>query len=156
MFGDRFKHDRLIRQLAIGAQAAVVFPEYLRSPGVRYPAAIGECWTLAQWVRGHGAAYGLDGSRIAVVGDGAGGNIGIALTFLAKGSRRVDFAAQALFYPVTNAGFDTPSYRQFGEGFYLRRDCMQWLWHHYLGGQDARARTAPHRSAPRRDSSRAC
>jgi acetyl esterase len=131
MYGDRFTHDRLVRELAVGANAAVVFPEYVRSPDAQYPSAIDECWTVARWVRRHGAAYELDGTRMAVAGDGAGANIAIALAFLAKASRAVTFAGQALFYPVTDASCDTPSYTEFAEGFYLRRDDMRWFWHQY-------------------------
>ena len=35
VFGDAHTHDRLVRELAVGAGAAVVFPEYDRSPEVR-------------------------------------------------------------------------------------------------------------------------
>src|SRR5712691_7194614 len=37
VFGDKSTHDRLIRELAVGVDAAVVFPDYHRSPEVRYP-----------------------------------------------------------------------------------------------------------------------
>jgi alpha/beta hydrolase fold len=36
-----------------------------------------------------------------------------------------------LFYPVTDANFDTESYHQFAEGYFLRRDAMQWFWDQY-------------------------
>jgi acetyl esterase/lipase len=54
-----------------------------------------------------------------------------AMTLLAKERRGPKLAAQVLFYPVTDANFDTPSYEQFAEGYFLRRDAMQWFWDQY-------------------------
>jgi len=130
VLGNAHTHDRLVRELAIGTGAAVVFPEYSRSPEARYPQAIEECWTAASWVAADKAA-GLDGSRMAIAGDSVGGNLAIALTLLAKQRGRVKFRQQVLFYPVTDANFDTGSYRQFAEGYFLRRDAMQWFWDQY-------------------------
>ena len=131
VFGNRHTHDRLIREIAVGAQAAVVFPEYSLSPEVKYPTAIEECYAVAAWVAGHGLGHGLDPGRIAVAGDGAGGNIAIALTLLAAERHGVSFCQQVLFYPVTDASFDTSSYQEYSTGYFLRRDTMQWLWNQY-------------------------
>ncbi|GAA3110781.1 alpha/beta hydrolase [Streptomyces echinatus] len=68
VFGNAHTHDRLVRELAVGAEAAVVFPEYDLSPEVRYPVAIEQNFTVARWVVDEGAAKGLDGSRLAVAG----------------------------------------------------------------------------------------
>ncbi|HEU5111150.1 MAG TPA: alpha/beta hydrolase fold domain-containing protein, partial [Micromonosporaceae bacterium] len=131
VFGDTVTHDRLVRELATGVGAAVVFPDYRRSPEARYPSAVEECYAVAEWVRHQGSEHGLDGSRVALAGDSAGGNIAAALTLLAKQRSGPAFAAQVLFYPVTNAFFDTGSYRQFAEGYHLRRDAMIWCWNQY-------------------------
>ena len=79
-----------------------------------------------------GNADGLDGSRLAIAGDSVGGNMAIALTLLAKQRGSVTFRAQVLFYPVTDASFDTGSYHRFAEGYFLRRDAMQWFWDQML------------------------
>ena len=131
VFGDARTHDRLVRELAVGAGAAVVFPEYDRSPEVRYPVAIEQNYAVAQWVVDHGAAKGLDAARFVVAGDSVGGNMAAALTLMAKDRSGPTLAAQVLFYPVTDANFDTPSYEQFAEGYYLRRDAMPWFWDQY-------------------------
>jgi acetyl esterase/lipase len=138
VFGDTITHDRLIRELAVGAGAAVVFPDYRRSPEARYPSAIEECYTVAKWIVDGGAEHGLDAARVAVAGDSVGGTIAAALTLLAKQRSGPTFAAQVLFYPVTNAAFDTGSYRQFAEGYHLRRDAMIWFWDQY-STEDQRA-----------------
>jgi acetyl esterase/lipase len=131
VFGDAFTHDRLVRELAVGVEAAVVFPEYSRSPEARYPIAIEQSYTVARWVEADGAGKGLDTSRIAVAGDSVGGNMSAALTLMAKERGGPTLAAQVLFYPVTDASFDTPSYEQFAEGYFLRRDGMEWFWDQY-------------------------
>jgi acetyl esterase/lipase len=137
VFGNSHTHDRLIRELAAGANAAVVFPEYSLSPEARYPVAIEESYAVAQWIATND--QGLDGSRIAIAGDSVGGNMTAALTLLAKQRGDVSFTGQVLFYPVTDANFDTPSYHEFAEGYFLRRDAMQWFWDQYTTDPAQRA-----------------
>ena len=139
VFGNHHTHDRLIRELAVGAQAAVVFPNYSRSPEAKYPTAIQECHAVASWVAEHGQERGLDTSRIAIAGDSVGGNMSAAVTLLAKQRGGPAFRHQVLFYPVTDASFDTESYRQFATGYYLRRDGMQWSWDQYTTDPAQRA-----------------
>ncbi|SFR29726.1 Acetyl esterase/lipase [Lentzea waywayandensis] len=131
VFGNAHTHDRLVRELAVGAGAAVVFPDYSLSPEARYPVAINQNYATAQWIQANGASYGLDASRVAVAGDSVGGNMAAALTLQAKERGDVALKAQVLFYPVTDASFDTDSYLQFAEGYFLRRDGMQWFWDQY-------------------------
>ncbi|SES25429.1 Acetyl esterase/lipase [Lentzea xinjiangensis] len=131
VFGNAHTHDRLVRELAVGAGAAVVFPEYSLSPEARYPVAIDQNYATARWIVTDGEEHGLDASRIAVAGDSVGGNMAAALTLQAKERGDVPLKAQVLFYPVTDANFDTDSYLQFAEGYFLRRDGMQWFWDQY-------------------------
>nr|WP_221380726.1 alpha/beta hydrolase [Actinoplanes polyasparticus] len=131
VFGDFHTHERLVRELAAGTQAAVVFPDYSRSPEARYPVAIEQIYAVARWVAENGSAHGLDASRLAVAGDSVGGNMSAALTLMVKERGGPALTAQVLFYPVTDAGFDTESYHQFAEGYFLRRDAMQWFWEQY-------------------------
>lgn len=133
MLGDRETHDRLVREIAIGAQATVVFVEYARSPQARYPIAIEQAYTATAWVAEHGAAFGIDPSRLAVIGDGVGGTLATVTTLLAKerGGPPIEF--QVLLYPVTDANFETPSYREFGAGgYWLTRETMRWFWDSYV------------------------
>ncbi len=119
VFGSPRTHDRLVRELAVGAGAAVVFPMYRLCPEVRYPTALEECYMVARWVGRHGQ------------GDSAGGNIATVITLLSRERAEPDIRLQLLFYPVTDATFDTPSYHQFAEGYHLRRDAMMWCWDQY-------------------------
>jgi acetyl esterase/lipase len=139
VFGNAHTHDRLVRELAVGVGAAVVFPEYDLSPEVRYPVAIEQNYAVAKWVVTEGASKNLDVSRIAVAGDSVGGNMTAALTLMAKERGDVSLRAQVLFYPVTDASFDTGSYHQFATGFFLRRDGMQWFWDQYTTDPAQRA-----------------
>lgn len=141
MLGDRETHDRMTREIAIGADAVVVFVDYDRSPEVRYPVAIEEAYGATRYVAEHGPKLGVDSTRLAVLGDSAGGNMAAAVTLLAKerGGPRIDF--QVLLYPVTNADFGTGSYDTFADGPWLTRRAMQWFWDAYL--PDIRARQEP-------------
>jgi acetyl esterase/lipase len=137
--GDACTHDRLVRELAVGAQAAVAFVEYARAPEARYPVAVEQAYAAARWVVRDGFRMGLDGTRLAVAGDSAGGNIATALTLLAKQRRDVAFVHQSLYYPVTDAGQDTDSYREFAKGPYLTAKAMAWYWDAYLPSRDQRS-----------------
>ncbi|MFI5875759.1 alpha/beta hydrolase [Streptomyces sp. NPDC051445] len=139
VFGNAHTHDRLVRELAVGAGAAVVFPEYDLSPEARYPVAVEQNFAVARWIVEEGASRGLDGCRLAVVGDSVGGNMSAALTLMAKERGGVPLVQQVLFYPVTDAAFDTGSYHQFAEGYFLRRDGMQWFWDQYTTSEAERA-----------------
>ncbi|GAB2746631.1 alpha/beta hydrolase [Streptomyces bullii] len=139
VFGNAHTHDRLVRELAVGAGAAVVFPEYDLSPEARYPVAIEQNYTVARWIVTDGAGHSLDADRIAVAGDSVGGNMAAALTLMAKERGDVPLVQQVLFYPVTDAAFDTGSYHQFAEGYFLRRDAMQWFWDQYTTDEKQRA-----------------
>jgi acetyl esterase len=140
VFGNWHTHDRLVRELAVRSRAAVVFPEYSLSPAARYPTAIEECYRVAAWLAGHGVEHGLDSARMAVAGDCAGGNIAIALGLLAAERDEVTLCQQVLFYPVTDASFDTGSYHEYATGYFLRRDAMQWFWDQYTTDTAERAR----------------
>jgi acetyl esterase len=139
VFGNAHTHDRLVRELTVKTGAAVVFPDYSRSPEARYPVAINQNYAVAKWVFEHGAERDLDPGRVAVAGDSVGGNMTAALTLMAKQSGEFSFKQQVLFYPVTDASFDTESYHQFAEGYFLRRDAMQWFWDQYTTDEAQRA-----------------
>ncbi|MFB7543277.1 alpha/beta hydrolase [Streptomyces zaomyceticus] len=139
VFGNAHTHGRLVRELAVGTGAAVVFPEYDLSPEARYPVAIEQNYGVAQWIAREGHHKDLDGSRIAVAGDSVGGNMTAALTLMAKQRGDVALVHQVLFYPVTDASFDTDSYHRFGEGYFLRRDAMKWFWDQYTTDEAERA-----------------
>jgi len=141
VLGDKDTHDRLVRAIASGAQATVVFVEYARAPEARYPVAVEQAYAATQWIATNGAGIRVDATRLAVAGDSAGGTLAAAVTLLAKERGGPHIAFQVLFYPVTDARFDTPSYTQFAEGPWLTRKVMQWFWDSYA--PDVAARSEP-------------
>src|SRR5215472_11776661 len=110
VLGNAATHDRLVRELAVGARAAIAFVEYTPSPEAHYPVAIEQGYATAQWIVRDGASRGLDASRMAVAGESVGGNMSAALSLMAKQRGDVTFVQQSLYYPVTDAAMNTASY----------------------------------------------
>lgn len=103
MFGKEHTHDRLIRELAVGSQSAVVFTNYSLSPEARYPVAIEEVYAALQWVSENGKQYGMNPEKLSVAGDSVGGNMSAAITLMAKDRNGPKISKQLLFYPVTDS-----------------------------------------------------
>jgi acetyl esterase len=139
VFGDAHTHGRLVAELATRADAAAVFTNYSLSPEAKYPTALEEIYAVLEWISGHGAGQRLDPARIAVAGDSVGGNMTTAITIMAKQRSGPRIAAQLLYYPVTNANFDTGSYLQFATHYWLSRQGMQWYWDQYTTDPAQRA-----------------
>ncbi|MFD7409465.1 alpha/beta hydrolase [Streptomyces sp. NPDC059866] len=131
VLGSENTHDRLVREIANGARAAVIFVNYTPSPEARFPVAIEQAYAATKWVAEHGRAINVDGSRLAIVGDSVGGNMTAAVTLMAKQRGGPELDGQVLMYPVTNADFNTDSYRTFANGPWLTRKAMQWFWDNY-------------------------
>ena len=138
ILGDRDTHDRLVREIAVGVAAAVVFVDYARAPEARYPVAIEQAYAATRYVVDQSASLRIDPLRLAVAGDSVGGNMAAAVTLMARQRRGPKIAFQVLFYPVTDAGFDTSSYTRFADGPWLTKRAMQWFWDAYLPDPAAR------------------
>jgi acetyl esterase/lipase len=139
VLGNAGTHDRLVRDLATGVRAAVVFVEYDRSPEARYPVALEQIYATARWITQHGAEHGLDAARMAIAGDSVGGNMAAAVAILAKQRGDVTFRQQSLYYPVTDAAMDSDSYIEFAEGPFLLAKSMAWFWDAYCPDQARRS-----------------
>jgi acetyl esterase/lipase len=139
ILGNAGTHDRLVRELAVGANAAVAFVEYDRSPEAHYPVAIEQAYATAQWITRNGQSEGLDATRLAIAGDSVGGNMTAAVAILAKQRGDVRFVHQSMYYPVTDAAQDSDSYRCFADGPFLTAKGMAWFWDAYLPDLDKRA-----------------
>jgi acetyl esterase/lipase len=139
VFGGPVTHDRLVREIADGTGAAVVVVDYDLAPEAKYPTQIEQVYTVLDWIRDNGADEALDPSRVAVAGDSVGGNMATVTTILAKQREGLELTGQLLYYPVTDAGFDTGSYEQFAEGYFLSREGMRWFWDQYTTDPAERA-----------------
>lgn len=125
-------HARIVHEIALGAEAAVVFPHYTLAPEARFPVAIEQCYAAAQWMQTHGRRYGIDAGRIAVAGDSAGANLAAAVAQRAGEHRGPPFHLQVLMCPALRSPVKTGSYEEFAEGLNLTREDMQWFWKMYV------------------------
>jgi acetyl esterase len=137
-FGDKETHDRLVREIAVGARVAVLLVEYDRWPEAKFAVAIEQVYAATRYLVAHGGQLGLDTTRLAVAGDGIGGTIAAAVTLLAKERRSPKIDVQVLFYPAVSPKFDTGSYASFANGPWLTKRAMESFWNAYL--PDAAAR----------------
>jgi acetyl esterase len=126
-------HDVVCRAIARRALAVVVAVDYALSPELKFPAAVEDCYAATCWVASNASHLNVDAGRIAVCGDSAGGNLSAVMCLKSRDEAGPSIALQVLVYPVTNlAAFDTPSYQEFAEGYYLTRAEMEWFRAHYL------------------------
>jgi acetyl esterase len=136
VIGDLETHDVLCRQLTAEAGITVVAVDYRLAPEHKFPAAADDAWTATRWIAANAGLVGIDARRLAVGGDSAGGNLAAVVTILARDAGAPSIAFQVLLYPVTDAGAETQSYRDFAEGYMLTRDSMRWFIDHYLKSED--------------------
>ena len=132
VMGDTGTHDRLVRELSVRANAALVFVDYERSPEARYPVAIEQDYAVTKYVAEHSEQLNVDPTRLAIAGDSVGGNMTAVVSLLAQERGGPDITAQVLFYPVTDADFDNGSYTEFANGPWLTKPAMDWFWNQYL------------------------
>lgn len=133
VFGSYHTHEKLVRELSARTDSLVVFPEYSRSPEAKYPTAVEQCYFILSHIKE------IIGNRfssfncppLTVAGDSVGGNMAIAMVFMASKRHGPDIHKLLLYYPVTNACFDTSSYCQFATDYYLYREGMKWFWRQY-------------------------
>jgi acetyl esterase len=125
VFGDLDTHDAQSRRLANRTGLAVLAPDYRRPPEHRFPAAPEDVDTALSWLLGEGHAHGLDTSRVAVIGDSAGGNLALVASLRHPGL----FAATVLVYPFLDPETALPSYERTDGG--MTRAESQWYWQHY-------------------------
>ena len=138
VLGGKDTHDRLVREIAKGANAAVVFVNFTPSPEAKYPIPVEEAYAATKYIAENGKELNLDTSRLAVAGDSVGGNMAAAVSLLAKERGGPKIVYQVLFYPVTDANFDTPSYQKYAADIWLTREAMKWFWDNYLPDKEAR------------------
>src|SRR5215468_2192594 len=136
VIGDIETHDGICRSLANAAGCVVASVDYRLAPEHKYPVAAQDAFAATRWIAREAGRLGVDGGRIAVGGDSAGGNLAAAVALMARDGDGPPLALQVLVYPVTHHSFDTPSYREHAEGYLLTRSAMRWFWNHYLPRQE--------------------
>ncbi|MDP3675645.1 MAG: alpha/beta hydrolase [Novosphingobium sp.] len=130
-------HDATCRALAQASGAALLSVGYRLAPEHPYPTAAEDCYAATCWAADNATRLGLDGARLAVAGDSAGGNLAAAVTLMARARGGPAIARQLLIYPVTEADFTTASYQAHGgKGGFLSLAAMQRFWSDYLAERD--------------------
>jgi acetyl esterase len=132
VIGDFPTHERFIRDLVTNSGTAAVFVDYALSPESRFPTALNQAYAATKWVSEHGSEIGVDGARLAVAGNSAGGNLAAAVALMANQRGGPKLRCQVLFWPVTDANFMTASYGAFEHNYFLTRNMMKWFWDSYL------------------------
>jgi acetyl esterase/lipase len=138
ILGDYPTHRRLVRDLVVQSGAVAVFPDYTPSPEAHYPAAINQIYAATKWVAAHGKEIGVNGKNLAVVGNSVGGNMTASVVLMAKDKNGPAIKLQVMLWPVTDANFETSSYKDLGEERFLTRNMMIWFWDNYLPNKDER------------------
>lgn len=141
VFGSFHTHEKLVRELAARTNSLVVFPEYTRSPEAKYPTAIEQCYFVLShlWEIVENRCQKINRQTLTVAGDSVGGNMAIAMGLMSHMRFGPSVHKLLLYYPVTNACFDTPSYRQFAVNYYLYREGMKWFWQQYTTSPEERS-----------------
>jgi acetyl esterase len=150
VIGDLDTHDTLCRQLTAEAGISVVSVDYRLAPEHKFPAAADDAWAAIRWVAAHAAELGVDGARLAVGGDSAGGNLAAVVALMARDAGGPALALQALLYPVTDVAAESRSYADLADGYLLTREGMRWFIAHYL---DRAAEGGDWRASPLRATS---
>lgn len=138
VLGDFPTHKRLVRDLVVASGCAAVFVNYTPSPEAKFPVAINEIYATTKWVAEHGDEINVDGKKLGIVGNSAGGNMAAATTLMAKEKNGPKIKFQVLLWPVTNAEFTDESYQKFGKDRFLTSSVMQWMFDQYTTDKEAR------------------
>lgn len=132
ILGDYPTHKRMVRDLVLGSGAVAVFVEYTRTPEAQYPKAINEVYAATKWVSEHGAEINVDGKRLAVVGNSAGGNLAAVVSIMAKERKGPEIKTAILMWPTLDTDFTTESYKAYGADRFLQIPFMEYLYDLYV------------------------
>jgi acetyl esterase len=128
VLGDTVTHERLVRELAEGVNACVVFVDYVNSPEAKYPTQNEQAYASMLYAVEHAKELNVDASRLAIMGDSVGGNMSAVVTLLAKERGGPKIAYQVLFYPLVDYIGDNDSYRKYADGPWLTTKTMKWMF----------------------------
>lgn len=132
VLGDYPTHKRMVRDLTVLTGYVGVFVNYSLAPETKYPQPVNEVYAAAKWIAAHGNEINVDGTKLGIVGNSAGGNLATASALMAKEKGTPLYKVQILFWPVTDANFETESYKKYGKQRFLTDTLMQWMWNQYV------------------------
>lgn len=132
VLGDYPTHQRLVRDLVVESGYASVFVNYSLSPEAKFPQAVNEVYAATKWVATHGDEINVDGKRLAVVGNSAGGNMATVTSIKAKENNGPHIKVQILLWPVTDASTDYESFKLYGKERFLTTSLLDWMAGQYI------------------------
>lgn len=139
-------HDGLSRVIARDSGCAVLSIDYRLAPEHPFPAPLDDCLAVIEDLPSRAGEFGVRETGYAVIGDSAGGNLAAAVALSLRGKPNAP-AAQVLFYPVTDANFETASYQATPKEAFLTADMMRFFWDAYIGTSEPTGLAAPLRAA---------
>ena len=128
ILGNKNTHDRIIKQISIGAMVAVVFVNYTPAPEAQYPTQINQIYNVLKYIGNNADKHNFDKNNIIIMGDSVGGNMATAVALMAKDNAQIKLKYQILAYPVTNADMNTESFVKYKDGPWLSKKAMEWYW----------------------------
>jgi len=128
--------DYICRKLCVNVGCVVVSVDYRLAPEHTFPAAPHDFYEATKWVADNAGELGVDVGRISVGGESAGANLAAAVALMARDRSGPSLVHQTLINPMLDTNFDTASYLENAEGYFLTRKTMMWYWEQYLGKPD--------------------
>lgn len=139
VLGDLDTHDRHCQHLARDASARVIAVDYRLAPENPFPAAVDDATLAFRCVARRANDFDMDPTRLAVMGDSAGGNLAAVVARKTRNDTQRP-ALQVLVYPAVDGSCAMKSHKTFGQGWLLTTESMEWFYHHYVGDDPAARR----------------
>ena len=130
--GNLDTHDPQCRRFANRAGCMVVAVEYRLAPENRFPAAVEDVLSAAEWIAAQADAIGADRMRVAIAGDSSGGTLTATVCQQFRGRADLRVCLQVLIYPGTDLRMTAPSHVRLGEGNFLTAAKLRWFYEQYL------------------------
>ena len=127
--------DSVAWGIAEAVGAVVVSLDYRLAPDDPYPAAVEDCHAVVSYLAKRGAGLGIDGARIALIGDSAGGNLTAATCLVARDRGGPLILGQALNYPCLTDDLSADSYTRYADSSGLKTELIDTCWDYYLAGK---------------------
>lgn len=109
------------------ANDSVVSVEYPKAPEHKFPAAHTVSFDTYKWVLKNASSFNADTSRIALVGESAGGNLAANVSIMARDKKIKMPLYEVLVYPVANNDMMDQSYVNYGAAKLLNKPMMEWF-----------------------------
>ena len=135
--GSIVTHDNFCRRLAKVSSTVVVSVEYSLAPEVKFPIPLEQGYAVLQWLAAGESGLDIDEHKIVLAGDSAGATIAASISMMARDRNGPGIRSQILLYPVTDlSGFKTESHMNFGTGYFLSTESLDWMRGLYLTKPD--------------------